>query len=231
VGGPLPVGEVCLSDVPDMGYFHTDVIHGDNRCDGRGEILVRGPNVFSGYYKDPQATSEVLTSDGWLRTGDVGLWQPNGQLAIIDRKKNLLKLSQGEYVAVEKVENILGRASLVNQIFVHGDSTEDFIVGIIVPNFEARHAWLMINGDNHNVFEQAVLKEIQELGISHGLKGFEMVRRIHIDTTLGEWSPKNGLTTPTQKLKRTELRNKYKSEIKKMYAQGKESRGSILSKL
>lgn len=229
VGGPLPVGEVCLSDVPDMGYFHTDVMHGDIRCDGRGEILVRGPNVFSGYYKNPLATSEVLTSDNWLRTGDIGLWQPNGQLAIIDRKKNLLKLSQGEYVAVEKVENVLGRASLVNQIFVHGDSTKDFIVGIIVPNVEARKTWMGNNGDNHDAFKLAVLKEIQELSTAHGLKGFEMVRRIHIDTTASEWSPLNGLTTPTHKIKRAQLREKYKSEISNMYAQGKENRRAALT--
>jgi len=232
VGGPLPVAEVCLSDVPDMGYFHTDVTHGDIRCDGRGEILVRGPNVFSGYYKNLQATSEVLTPDGWLRTGDIGLWQPNGQLAIIDRKKNLLKLSQGEYVAVEKVENILCRASLVNQIFVHGDSTKDFVVGIIVPDQESRKSWLMFNEDNDSAFEQAVFKEILEQGTAHGLKGFEMVKRIHIDTTVGEWSPQNGLTTPTQKIKRVELRTKYKSEIENMYALGKGSSGSpYISKL
>jgi long-chain acyl-CoA synthetase len=221
VGGPLPCVEICLSDVPDMGYYHSDSLHnGEIRCDGRGEILVRGPGIFNGYYKNKKATSEALTTDGWLRTGDIGLWQMNGQLAIIDRKKNLLKLSQGEYVALEKVEGVFGRASNVNQIFVYGTSTEDHLVAIIVPDMDKKKAALQEKGKGKGSKEEysnSVMEELYNIGIKNKLKGFEMIKKIYIDYDIIEWGPQNGFTTPTQKLKRQILYEKYKDSIENMY--------------
>jgi len=102
VGGPANPGEMVLIDVPEMGYLRTDTSHRGQPCCGRGEICIRGPNVFLGYYKDPVKTAETIDKHGWLHSGDIGMWAPQGQLKIIDRKKNIFKLAQGEYIAPEK---------------------------------------------------------------------------------------------------------------------------------
>lgn len=95
VGCPNTGAEIVLVDVPEMGYLHTDTNHKGQACQGRGEIWVRGPMVFKGYYKEPEKTRETVDEQGWLHSGDIGLWTAQGQLQIIDRKKNIFKLSQG----------------------------------------------------------------------------------------------------------------------------------------
>lgn len=95
VGGPVACVDIVLIDVPEMGYLHTDTQHRGIPCQGRGEVCLRGPNVFKGYYRDTQKTKETIDEEGWLHSGDIGLWTPQGALKIIDRKKNLFKLSQG----------------------------------------------------------------------------------------------------------------------------------------
>ena len=87
----------------------------------RGEVWLRGPGVFMGYYKDAEKTYDAITKDGWLKTGDVGMLLPGNQaMKIIDRKKNIFKLQQGEYVAPEKVEAIYTKSHIVNEAFLHG---------------------------------------------------------------------------------------------------------------
>ena len=114
VGGPLENVKVRLRDIPEMNYYCTDKPH------PRGEICMRGPQVFEGYYKASKQTSQAIDKDGWLHTGDIGVFMPNGTLQIIDRKKNIFKLQQGEYVSPEKIENILGRCSYIEEIYVDG---------------------------------------------------------------------------------------------------------------
>ncbi|XP_005431638.1 long-chain-fatty-acid--CoA ligase 5-like, partial [Geospiza fortis] len=96
-----------------MSYFSSN---------NEGEVCIKGPNVFKGYLKDPEKTAEAIDKDGWLHTGDIGKWLPNGTLKIIDRKKNIFKLAQGEYIAPEKIENVYIRSAPVAQVFVHGES-------------------------------------------------------------------------------------------------------------
>jgi long-chain acyl-CoA synthetase len=116
VGGPLSCNKYRLRDVPEMSYFSTDKPY------PRGEVQMKGTNIFKGYYKRQDLTDQCFDEDGWFCSGDVGIIYPNGSLKIIDRSKNIFKLSQGEYIAPEKVENTVIISKYVDQIFVYGDS-------------------------------------------------------------------------------------------------------------
>jgi long-chain acyl-CoA synthetase len=111
VGPPLCNIDARLESVPELGYEASE----ENNAKPRGEICIRGNTVFSGYYKRPELTEEVL-DDGWFHTGDIGEWQSDGAMKIIDRKKNIFKLSQGEYVAVENLENLYNESSSVDAV-------------------------------------------------------------------------------------------------------------------
>lgn len=119
-----------------MDYFANDPVH------PRGEICVRGPNCFTGYYKDEKNTHETLDSEGWVHSGDIGEWDSRGRLRVIDRKKNMFKLSQGEYVAPERIEAIIIKSPLIAQCFLHGDSLQSSTVAVIVPDREALDKWV-----------------------------------------------------------------------------------------
>ncbi|XP_053967756.1 long-chain-fatty-acid--CoA ligase 1-like [Anastrepha ludens] len=106
-----------------------------------GEVCVRGSNVFHGYYKDPEKTAEAVDSEGWHHTGDVGMWLPNGTLRIINRRKHIFKLSQGEYIVPEKIENIYTLSQYVNQVYVYGESLESCIIAVVVPDVDVLKQW------------------------------------------------------------------------------------------
>jgi len=127
VGGPSEAIKIRLKDLPDMEYLSTDKPY------PRGEIVVTGPCVFKGYYKRPDKTAEAFDEEGWFRTGDVGMIYPNGSIKIIDRSKNIFKLSQGEYIAPEKLENIFVLSPYIAQSMVYGDSLKSCTVAIVVP--------------------------------------------------------------------------------------------------
>mmetsp|Transcript_18687 Transcript_18687/g.52275 ORF Transcript_18687/g.52275 Transcript_18687/m.52275 type:complete len:677 (+) Transcript_18687:212-2242(+) len=227
VGIPMPASEVVLEDVPEMGYFHTDTDHKGQPCQGRGEILIRGPTIFKGYYKQPDKTREAIDDEGWLHSGDIGLWTTDGNLQIIDRKKNIFKLSQGEYVAPEKIENVLIQSLLIGQAFVYGDSLQSALVAIIVPDEEPVRS-LLVSADpsaakaplsdlcESEKLRSAIMGDIAKIGKANGLHGFEMPKAIHLSDQ--PFSVEDGLLTPTFKLKRPQARDKFQKEIERMYA-------------
>ncbi|KAM7111279.1 long-chain-fatty-acid--CoA ligase 1 isoform 1-T4 [Molossus nigricans] len=215
VGAPMPCNLVKLVDVEDMNYL---------AAKGEGEVCVKGPNVFQGYLKDPAKTAEALDKDGWLHTGDIGKWLPNGTLKIVDRKKHLFKLAQGEYIAPEKIENVYLRSEPVAQVFVHGESLQSFLIAIVVPDVETLGRWAQKRGVDGSFEElcrnkdvkKAILEDMVRLGKEAGLKTFEQVKGIALHSEL--FSVDNGLLTPTMKAKRPELRNYFRSQIDELYS-------------
>ena len=208
VGPPAPTCEQKLVSVPEMGYTTEDTPN------PRGEICVRGPTVFQGYYKQPDKTKEAFASgDEWLHTGDIGEWRPDGTLRIIDRKKALFKLAQGEYIAPDRIENVLTLNRFIGQAFVHGDSLQASIIAVVVPDRDALEKWAVAEGvgekDSDDVkwrqlcesqkTNAMIVAEITAASKTAGLKGFEMVKAVHVEPT--EFSVENNLMTPTFKVR------------------------------
>jgi long-chain acyl-CoA synthetase len=227
VGGPHAGAEIVLMNVPEMGYVSTDTDYRGQACFGCGEICVRGPGIFKGYYKDEEKTRETIDEEGWLHSGDIGLWRPDGTLQIIDRKKNIFKLSQGEYVAPEKIENVLQGSPLIAQCFVYGDSFQSVLVAVIVPDEEPVRIWAATHDASlakepfeqickHPILKKTILSDIRAFSEQNKLNGFETVKAIYVDSS--PFSLENDLMTPTFKLKRQKARDHYEAEIAKMYA-------------
>ncbi|MED6251017.1 Long-chain-fatty-acid--CoA ligase 6 [Ataeniobius toweri] len=215
VGAPLPCNLIKLVDVPEKNYFASK---------DEGEVCVKGPNVFKGYLKDPERTAETLDADGWLHTGDIGKWLSNGTLKIIDRKKHIFKLAQGEYISPEKIENIYIRSQPVAQLYVHGDSLQSCLVGIVVPDPEVMPEWAKKKGIlgtykdlcKNTELKKAILEDLVHLGKANGLLSFEQVKNIYIHNEM--FSIENGLLTPTLKAKRPELKEFFKKKIDELYS-------------
>ncbi|KAL1933656.1 hypothetical protein VTP01DRAFT_7746 [Rhizomucor pusillus] len=218
VGIPFPCSEIKLVDcVPDMDYRSTDKPY------SRGEICIRGHSIMREYYKAPDKTAETVDEDGWLHTGDIGLFDSANRLKIIDRRKNIFKLSQGEYIAPEKIEGVYQKHELIAQVFVYGDSLQPSLVGIIVPDKEAFVKWAASKHPNRTPeqlcateeVKKEILKELTAYGKQNDLKGFEQVKAIYL--TMDEFTIENDLLSPTFKLKRETAKVKYADQIKEMY--------------
>jgi len=240
VGNPSPGVEVRLESIPEMGYNVTDE-------HPRGEILIRSPAVMTGYFKNKEATAKTVIN-GWLYTGDVGRINPNGTISIIDRKKNLFKTAFGEYIPVEKVESAYGKAPSVGQVWVYGNSYKSFVVAVVVPSaqwvrtfLESKSLWpaddflpatpeynakfLELCQEHHEVVYAAVKADMKTF--DGGLKKFERVKDIimeyKIDELLAGFNEKNGLLTPTFKLKRPNLKRHYVEQLKELYTKNGEA--------
>lgn len=229
VGSPNPSCEIKLVDVPEMNYTSDDQPY------PRGEICVRGPIIFQGYFKDDAQTKEVIDEDGWLHTGDIGLWLPGGRLKIIDRKKNIFKLAQGEYIAPEKIENVYAKCKFVGQCFIYGDSFNSYLVAIVAVEPDVLRAWAESEGIKYEDLKQlcadpraraAVLADMDDIGKQAQLRGFEYAKAV---TLVSEpFTMENGLLTPTFKVKRPQAKAYFAKAIADMYAQLSASDTSML---
>jgi long-chain acyl-CoA synthetase len=228
LGGPGWNGEVKLVDVDDLDYHSTDVDPETGISHPRGELCVRGPLLFKGYLDDEENTKKAIDEDGWLHTGDVAmvLTDHGNAIRIIDRVKNIFKLQQGEYVAPEKIENVLSDSTYVEQIFVHGESLQNYLIAIIVPNKSKVVEFLNkigINCDNKNCHEyyeneelkKDILKDLETLGRKADLKGFEIIKKIYLSPE--PFTVENDLCTPTMKVRRHVAKKYFANKIKELY--------------
>ncbi|KFH41237.1 Long-chain-fatty-acid--CoA ligase-like protein [Hapsidospora chrysogenum ATCC 11550] len=204
--------EVKLVAIPDMGY-ETDT---PGKAP-QGEILIRGKPVLKEYYNNPEETKKALTEDGWFKTGDIGEFDEDGHLKVIDRVKNLVKMQGGEYIALEKLEAVYRGAHTVGNIMVHADPNHSRPIAVIMPNEKALvEEAKKLGVDEHNMYHDKkvnsfVLKDLQTVGRHGGLTGIEIVAGVVI--TDEEWTPASGLVTATQKLNRRALRDTFKDGI------------------
>lgn len=205
IGGPMPGVEICLESQPELEYLVTDTPR------PRGELLLRGPFIFQGYLKNEEETQKALESDGWFHTGDIVEIDELGRIRIIDRKKNVLKLSQGEYISPERLENVfMGSSNLIATAFVHGEPTESTLVGVFGVDpatfgpFASKVLKKTVAPEDIEAIKvaardprvvKAFLKHLDGIAKKHKFNGYERVRNCILD--FEPFTIENELLTPT----------------------------------
>lgn len=204
-GAVAPTLELCLLDVPDMEYYSTD------KPQPRGELLIRGACLFDGYYRNEEETKKAMLPDGWFCTGDIATVDSRGRFQIIDRRKNVLKLAQGEYISPERLENIyLSHLGYLAMAYVHGDSMQTFLVAIfaVQPDMFAPYASKVL-GRTIEAMDSAalaaacrdvkvrkeVMKDLDKVGRKNKFAGYERVRDCYL--MVDPFTIENELLTPT----------------------------------
>jgi len=187
-----------------------------------GEILAKGKNIMQGYYKNSEATAEVL-KDGWLYTGDIGEWVDDKFLKIIDRKKEMFKTSGGKYVVPQQIEKILSESNYIEQIMVVGEGRK-FPAALVIPSYENCIDWAKANESSlinlpreefltHPKIYELIGNEINKLNVNFG--NWEKIKKFHLLPY--EFTIEAGELTPTLKMKRKIISEKYKKEIDGIY--------------
>ena len=205
-----PVVDYKLVDVPDLGYFSTDRPH------PRGELLLKTQNMFPGYYKRAETTANVFDADGYYRTGDVFAEVAPDRLVYVDRRNNVLKLAQGEFVTLAKLEAVFGNSPLVRQIYVYGNSAQPYLLAVVVPM-------------DVNASKSAIAESLQNVARQAGLQSYEVPRDFIIETT--PFTLENGLLTGIRKLAWPKLKQHYGERLEQLYADLAEGQANELSEL
>jgi len=224
-------GEVRMGTVGKI-IENTEVMIADD-----GEILCKGPNQMIGYYNQPELTKEVIDAEGWLHTGDIGEIDKDGFLKITDRKKEIFKTSSGKYIAPQVIENKLKESFFIEQAMVIGEN-EKFASSLVSPNFTFLHDWCsrhkITYRDNKELVQipEVVARYQKEINkVNKSLSDHEKIKRIRL--VCEEWSPATGEMSPTLKLKRNKISNKYSHIIDEIYAadRDKDSKNTIVNNL
>ncbi|CAO3612956.1 unnamed protein product [Cunninghamella echinulata] len=192
IGPPSPSIEFKLVDVEDTDY---------KAVNGIGELWLRGPSLMKGYYNRPDLTKEAITPDGWFKTGDIATFCDDGTLKITDRAKNLVKLSQGEYIALENLESKYRDARSIKNICLVAHSDRNYIIAIVEP-------------DNDDSDKKPILSELQEIGKKNNLNRVEIVKDIIVTRNV-DWMKE--FATSSGKIKRRDVEKAYKEDIEKIY--------------
>lgn len=213
-----PVTDYKLVDVPELGYFTTDRPH------PRGELLVKSQTAMPGYYKRPDATAEVFDADGFYRTGDVMAEVAPGRLVYVDRRNNVLKLAQGEFVAVANLEALYAGAPLVRQIFVYGNSERSSLLAVVVPTVEALAAY----GDAADL-KSALHESLRTAAQAAELQSYEIPADFVVETD--PFTTDNSLLSGVGKLLRPNLKARYSQQLEQLYADLADARSDELRAL
>ncbi|MFE9320803.1 carboxylic acid reductase [Nocardia sp. NPDC052278] len=200
-----PVLEYKLTDVPELGYHRTDRPH------PRGELLVKSENIIAGYYRRPELTASMFDADGFYRTGDIMAEVGPGQLVYIDRRNNVQKLSQGEFVTISQVEEVFTDDPAIRQIYVYGNSAQAYLLAVIVPT----ETLLQTSGDTETL-RTRLTEALQSSAKRAGLESYEIPRGFLIEEQ--PFSTANGLLSEVGKLLRPRLRERYGEQLEELYA-------------
>ncbi|MBA0044838.1 carboxylic acid reductase [Mycobacteroides sp. LB1] len=201
-----PVIDYKLTDVPELGYFSTDKPH------PRGELLVKAESVFGGYFKRPDVTADVFDPDGYYKTGDIVAELQPDKIQIVDRRNNVIKLSQGEFVAIANLEAEYANSPLVQQICVYGSSERSYLLAVVVPTPEALE---LSQGDDQSL-KRLLAESLQQIARDAELQPYEVPRDFLVE---GEpFTAANGLLTGIAKLARPKLHEKYGARLEQLYS-------------
>src|ERR1700722_3541341 len=212
-----PVIDYKLVDVPDLGYFATD------RPYPRGELLLKTPNMFPGYYKRAETTANVFDADGYYRTGDVFAETAPDHLVYVDRRNNVLKLAQGEFVTLAKLEAEFGNSPLIRQIYIYGNSAQPYLLAVVVPTEDA------LAGNDIQALKPRIAESLQNVAKETGLQSYEVPRDFIVETT--PFTLENGLLTGIRKLAWPKLKQHYGERLEQLYADLAEGQANELSEL
>ncbi|MFB8007487.1 carboxylic acid reductase [Nocardia sp. NPDC056000] len=204
-----PVLDYRLVDVPELGYYGTDKPY------PRGELLLKTTVMIPGYFKRPDITAEIFDADGFYRTGDIVAEIGTDELVYVDRRNNVLKLSQGEFVTVAKLEAVYATSPLIRQIYVYGNSERAYLLAVIVPTEEALAAGP--DAATSAALREALNESLQRLAREAELESYEIPRAFLIETE--PFTMDNGLLAGLGKLLRPKLKERYGERLEELYAE------------